>query len=182
VGGTVGGTIVTAGNDFSAAANVQAGASITTKSGDSDQFFKIAIPSGKDGVLKVTLTESDTNYTPGIRFYDSGKTDKGIQYAKDGSTSPFVAQFPATAGSSYFWSLNAKDASAASQLVQQVEFIPVNDAGEPNNDTATATPLTLGTAKDFFIFAGVDTGTEAKGEDVDFFKIDFPAGKTKLHV
>jgi hypothetical protein len=181
VGGTVGGTIVTAGNDFAAAANVTAGATVTTKSGADDQFFKITVPAGKDGVLKVTLTETDGNYTPGIRFYDSGKTDKGIQYATDGSTNPFVAQFPATGGATYYWSLNAKDATSA-DLVQKVEFIPVDDMSEPNDDFATATALPLGTAKDFFIFAGVDTGTESKGEDLDFFKVDFPAGKTKLHV
>ncbi|MDB5096898.1 MAG: hypothetical protein JWM80_1319 [Cyanobacteria bacterium RYN_339] len=183
VGGTVGGTIVAAGNDFATATSVNAGATVNLKTvAGRDSFFTLTAPAGKDGVLKITLSETNPNWNPGVRFYDSSKAEKDTQYGADGTATPTTGLLPVSAGKAYFFSVNTQDASDVTDLGVKVEVIPVNDASEPNDDFASATALVLGTAKDFFIFAGSDSGPATKGEDQDFFKVDFPAGKTKLRV
>lgn len=168
-------------NDFDQAQTVTACAKLTasTAGGDEDDedFYKVTIPAGLDGYLKVKVTEAtDALYT--VTIYDETKTEGGYDAADSATTNPFEFSHKVTAGKTYF--LKVRDQNDAAQAYAlDVTFEPVVDAYEPNNTYETAKSLTLGQATNVILFAGDQTND---GNDDDYFMVNVPAGKTKLTV
>ena len=148
--------------------------------GDDHRFFKVTIPAGPyDGRLKVTINESNNDYEPEVRFFNAAKTQLEVKWAGDSTTTPMVGEQNVTAGKDYYFRLNQP--SESTRVSVRVEFIPAIDAFERNDSFETAKALSSGVTVNVINFAGVDTNA---GADVDFFKIEVPAGKTqlKLHI
>jgi hypothetical protein len=169
---------LTAGNtDFDKAQTISACATLTASfSGDEQRFFKVVVPAGAyDGHLKVTIDESSADYSPEVRFFSGSKTELGVEYADDATSTPMVAQQAVTAGKTYYVRINQP--ADATELKVRVAFEPVVDMNERNDTFETAKALTSGTPISLISFAGVET---LEGDDEDFFKIEVPAGKTTI--
>jgi hypothetical protein len=168
-------------NDFDQAQTVTACATLTasTAAGDEDDedFYKVTIPAGLDGTLKVKVTEAtEALYT--VTIYDDTKTERGYDAADAATTNPFEFMHRVTGGKTYYLKvLDQNDRSEQYKL--DITFEPVVDAFEPNNTYETAKTLTLGQATNLILFAGDQTND---GSDEDYFMVTVPAGKTKLTV
>jgi hypothetical protein len=170
--------IVATANDFATAQMLMAPMAEVMGNVAKDTYFKVTVPGDKlDGMLKVTITENSNDWTPGVTYYTESKSEMDRFYAADTTTTPFKASMAVTAGKSYYLKLTAPP--DATNVTFKVEFVPVNDTTERNDDFATAAMLTSGTAQDLIMFAGDQTN---EGRDMDYFKVDVPAGKTKVTV
>lgn len=143
-----------------------------------NQYYMVTIPAGKqDGVLKLTLTQANAQWQPQIITYSGTKSQLDQQNASSG-VNPFIAQEPVTAGSTYYFQIPAANGQNTDYTCN-VAFTPIPDPGERNDTIQTATPVTLGTAATFYIFAGFDT---TGGNDVDYFTFTVPAGDSHLNL
>lgn len=174
-------TLATGNTDFDKAQAVSACSTITATlpgEGEGDRFFKVSIPAGVyDGRLKVTVEESSTDYIPSLRIFNAAKADRSGSSADDGTATPLVHEQDVSAGKDYYVKLN--EPTGATPIKLRFEFVPTVDVYERNDTPDTARMLTSGQTVNVVHFAGIDT---LDGDDVDYFKIDVPAGKTKITV
>lgn len=172
-------TLAAGNTDFATAQTVSACAAITASlAGDDYRFFKVTIPDGTyDGRLKVTVNESNADYLPNVRVFDAAKADIDGGNAADSTATPLVFQQDVSAGKDYYVRINQP--SEAGEATIRFEFVPTVDMYERNDTFETAKALTSGATVNVVNFAGHDT---MDGDDVDFFRIDVPAGKTQIMV
>jgi hypothetical protein len=168
-------------DDFAQAQTVTACTKLTASTAESEEgdedFYKVTIPAGLDGYLKVKVTEAtDALYT--VTIYDETKTERGYDASDSATTNPFEFSHKVSAGKTYYLKVLDQN-SAAQSYALDVTFEPVVDAYEPNNTYETAKALTLGQATNVIMFAGDQTND---GNDEDYFMVTVPAGKTKLSV
>ncbi|MFN3429713.1 MAG: pre-peptidase C-terminal domain-containing protein [Candidatus Sericytochromatia bacterium] len=172
-------TLATGNTDFATAQVVGACSTITATlpgEGEGDRFFKVSIPAGVyDGRLKVTVNESSSDYIPSLRIYNASKADRSGASAPDYTATPLVHEQDVTAGQDYYVKLS--EPSSAVQATVRFEFVPTVDVFERNDTFETARMLMSGQTVNLIHFAGSET---LNGDDVDFFKFEVPAGKTKV--
>ncbi|MNS39154.1 hypothetical protein D3C72_714270 [compost metagenome] len=173
---------LTSGNtDFDKAQVVSACSIVTANlpgEGEGERYFKVSIPAGVyDGRLKVTVNESSSDYIPSVRIYNASKADRSGATAPDYTATPLVHEQDVTAGQDYYVKLS--EPSAAVQATVRFEFVPTVDVFERNDTFETARMLMSGQTVNVIHFAGSET---LNGDDVDFFKFEVPAGKSKVNL
>ncbi|MEB3198310.1 MAG: pre-peptidase C-terminal domain-containing protein [Candidatus Sericytochromatia bacterium] len=167
-----------ANNDFSTAQVVQVGDVIKGATGgdEAGDYYQITIPQGKQaGWLNLELDESGRNYVSRIDFFKSDKSGLSYESASDGTTQPFKTRLAVKPGATYFLVVDNHD--EAVPYTFKLNFAPVADPAEPNDGFDTASALKLGVAVPFATFAGA-----GETADKDYFKVNLPAGKSKLRV
>jgi hypothetical protein len=170
------------GNDsLDAAQAVPLGTRVkATINAEGDDYFSITVPAGAhDGVLHITLDEADPDFTPGIRIYSSAKTELVNDYVADSTTRPFDFEFNVTAGKLYYIEVFNGHGETPIPYTLQPKFTAVADPFERNDSFDTAKAAPIGEAFDLVLFAGADTN---EAQDVDYFTIEAPSGKSKVRV
>lgn len=168
-------------DDFDTAQEVPANSLLKANMTDGEtDYFKVTIPDGtQDGVLSFTMHETSADFTPKLAVHKGDKTEDYYDYAADSNTDPSHFSHHVTAGKTYFVLVSGGHSGVTVPYELTVKFTPVVDAFERNDSKDDAKDAPIGTPFDLVIFAGTDTNG---GADVDFFKFDAPADKTKLRV
>jgi hypothetical protein len=183
-GGTPAGTTEVEPNDSFATAQVVKPGDVvqaTLKNEKDVDFYSITIPDGAlDGVLTVSVTETDDSLRPWIQAFRGSQAKYDDLAAPDATTK--VTSFPVrvSAGKQYFfevspWSMGQNVPAYAVKF----DWAPVSDAFERNDDFPSAKPLAPNAPVDLVLFAGIDT---LDGADVDVFAIHPTANAGKIHV
>jgi hypothetical protein len=151
------------------------------QSGTDIDFYQFTLPSTpvQGGYIKVQITDVGTTGSVSTTVYaafDNGEFVSARNSTQGGSA---FLYFAGKAGATFRLKVERYlTVSAPTPYTLTATFTGVNDVNEPNDNNATATPITLGAAASGYFFAGYEAST-APNETAweDRFKITLPEGQ-----
>jgi hypothetical protein len=147
-------------------------------------FYEFTVPTtpAQGGYVKVQLTDVGQEGSLEVHAFaahDNGEFDSNYNPTDGGSV---FLYFAAKAGATFRLKVNRFGGVAMpTAYTLMATYNPVNDANEPNDDNAHATPIMVGKTVNGFFFAGLEDSTDpAAAAWEDRFKVTLPAGDVTI--
>jgi hypothetical protein len=154
------------------------------QSGTDIDFYQFTLPSTpvQGGYVKVQLTDVGTAGSLSTTVYAAFDNGEFVSTNNPTSGGSAFLYFAGKAGATFRLKVERYlGVTAPTPYTLTATFTGVNDTNEPNDNNASATPLTVGTPASGYLFAGYESSTaplDATWEDR--FKITLPEGQATI--
>lgn len=155
-----------------------------TASGDID-FYQFATPAGGNagGYFEVSVTDVGPVILT-VNLYST--TNNGLIHSADTTSigASYFGYFEAASGAGYQLDVRRWNGSPneVSPYSLRVDYVPIDDPYEPNQDRLSAAPIPLGEPIDAYFFAGLASSSVAGASYADWYAVELEPGPFTVSV